>query len=113
MKNSDKSIIEKAFEAAFVASDTLTKDFGDDGGACNFDTATIRMAKGERSAPYEKAAKAAGFDTLVSDVGYSRRVFVTPPRIAGQGDARTRQARAIHCALKAYGLDSYIYYQMD
>ena len=105
--------LDAAFKAAAEASDPVTNDFSDQGGACNFDTAIIRPEKGERLTKYQKAAGKYGMHLQSSNWLGSRAIFVYPAKIAGQGNAQTKQAEAIANALKAHGLTAMVYYQMD
>lgn len=111
--SSEKIDLDAAFKAAAEAADPRANDFGDDGGACNFDTAVIRPKRGQRIKPYQAAAAKYGMRVESFQWMSSRAWRVFPARYAGQGIKRSKQAEAISRALKEHGMDSTVYCQMD
>lgn len=83
----------------------------EDGGTCNFDSATLNL-RGWRSAKVKAAAKAAGVGCSVWNLyGSKRYVFSIPG--CGQANAKTAAAEAMREALQLSGYDAGMYYQMD
>lgn len=90
----------------------------DDGGTCNFDSPVLYMPKGTRETTMDKIGLRAG----VSFMKWESRPFASGDRSAwlifgdfmnGQGNRRSRIAEAFAASLKADGIESDVYFQMD
>lgn len=105
--------LKKALEKAIaVAQKAKTND---DGGTCNFDSPTLDYRA-------MKMSKAKAIETIESVglrcfewTGWGGRILglVICGCFAGQANCRTRMAEAFHESLKADGIASGMYYQMD
>lgn len=83
----------------------------DDGGTCNFDSATLYL-KGWNRNKVEQAARAAGVGFFVWNL-WGSKSFVFPIRGVGQGNANTATAEAMREALAGMGYDAGMYCQID
>lgn len=83
----------------------------EDGGACNFDAATLYL-KGWNRAKVEQAAKDAGVGCHLWNL-WGSKSFVFPIPGTGQGDARSAAAEAMEASLKDAGYTAGMYYQID
>ena len=83
----------------------------EDGGTCNFDSASLCLPRWS-FAKVEQAAKEAGTNCFKwKAFGHTRLVF--RPDTRGQGNARSRNAEAMTAALSKMGYDALDYCQMD
>lgn len=98
--------LRKAAEAGREAAKA-----SDDGGTCNFDSATLYL-KGWNREKVEQAARAAGVGFFVWNL-WGSKSFVFPLRGVGQGNANTAAAEAMRDALKDMGYDAGMYCQID
>ena len=80
----------------------------EDGGTCNFDSPAIYLPKWRKSL-VEQAAREAGCGCFDISTG----CFLFMPDTGGQGNARTRNARAMTNKLKELGYKASVHYQMD
>lgn len=84
----------------------------EDGGTCNFDSPTLILPRW-RKALVKQAAEEAGTSCFEwKSFGISGE-FVFTPHARGQGNARTRNARAVMNMLKTMGYDASMYYYID
>lgn len=98
--------LRKAAEAGREAAKS-----SDDGGTCNFDSATLYL-KGWNREKVEQAARAAGVGFFVWNL-WGSKAFVFPIRGVGQANANTAAAEAMREALKGMGYDAGMYCQAD
>lgn len=105
--------LKKARAKAMVAG-----VLSDDDGTCNFDSPVLYMPKGTHKTTMDKIGLRAG----VSFMKWESRPFAGADRSAwlifgdfmiGQGNRRSRSAEAFAASLKADGIKSDTYYQMD
>ena len=82
----------------------------EDGGTCNLDSAVFWPGRTKKEV-IEAAAAESGVDCFISEWFGRRCVFVCIG--SGQGNRRSRMAKAAYESLKLSGLDASIYYQMD
>ena len=102
--------LTEIFKAARAAA--MAQSNGDDGGTCNFDSATfeprsIRLSDAE----ILQAASAAGVHAHFGKWMKSNTCWVCCSQ--GQANRRTRMAEAFNSSLKASGIKACMYYQMD
>ena len=96
---------------ALAAGKAAETENPEDGGTCNFDSASISLPRW-RSSLVEQAAAEAGTGCFTwSLFGGSR--FVFSPDTRSQGNARSRNAEAMTEALRSMGYDAMDYSQMD
>lgn len=105
------SRVEKFAKALSVAKAEAMK-FADieDGGTCNFDSATVRL-EGWRATDVEKACEIAGVHCYKFAGKYYRPWHICYTH--GQGDRRSRMAEAFNESLIASGYDSGMWYATD
>ncbi len=96
--------------AALAAGRAAEDADPEDGGTCNFDSAAVCLPRWPLS-KVRQAAKEAGTDCFVWELG--RKHYVFRPDTRGQGNARSRNAEAMVAALQALGYDAMDYCQMD
>ncbi len=82
----------------------------EDGGSCNFDSATVRLY-GWKEADVKKACEMAGVDCYKFEGRYYRPWHIG--YTSGQGNRRSRMAEAFSDSLKASGYDSGMWYAAD
>ena len=95
-----KTAAEEARRAAYSV---------DDGGTCNFDSATIRLPRW-RHENVKEAAKRVGLGCWYDTTG--KRWIIGVPVLC-QGDRRTEQAEAMSRVLSNLGYSAGMYHQMD
>ena len=83
----------------------------DDGGTCNFDSATLYLPRWNKE-KVEIAAKTAGVGCSVW-TSFTKCCFIFSIPGVGQGFRRTKAAEAMHDFLEERGYDAGMYYQMD
>lgn len=83
----------------------------DDGGTCNFDSATLYL-RGWNSKKVEQAAREAGVGFFIWNL-WGSKSFVFPIPGTAQGNARTEAAEAMRESLKGMGYDAGMYCQAD
>lgn len=83
----------------------------EDGGTCNFDSASIALPRWA-AAKVEQAAKEAGTSCWKWSL-YGNARFVFSPNTNGHANARSRNAEAMAEALRSMGYDTFEYCQMD
>lgn len=106
----DTAAIITAFREAVAAGHA--SDHGDQRGACNFDTAYIRVPGMRTKQAMEIIAALKDDDITVLNDSRSGRVL-TLLCFDGQGTQRTRMAEAACQKLKECGLDAYMQWCMD
>lgn len=100
-----------ALEAAICKAEQDSQKYADteDGGTCNFDAPKIRL----KATPRQLAA----MDWRVYKIGRKQpdgfQWYEIGIYLSGQGNRRTRMAKAAAESLKASGYESGVYYQMD
>lgn len=99
--------LRRALEAAQAAYNANPED----GGTCNFDSASLGLPRWN-AAKVEQAAEEAGTSCFTWSIFGSKR-FVFNPRVPAQGNARSRAAEAMTKALKDMGYDAMDYCQAD
>jgi hypothetical protein len=82
----------------------------EDGGTCNFDSATVRLA-GWREADVKKACDIAGVNCYKFTGRYFRPWHIG--YTSGQANRRSRMAEAFSESLRASGYDSGMWYAAD
>lgn len=97
---------------ALEAGRQAQKQNPEDGGSCNFDSASINLPRW-RSALVEQAAAEAGTRCFDWSLFGSRRYVFIPDHGGAQGNARSRNAEAMTAALRSMGYDAMDYSQMD
>lgn len=97
---------------ALLAGKSAEQANPEDGGTCNFDSPTLILPRW-RKALVKQAAEEAGTSCFEwKSFGISGE-FVFSPLTGGQGNARTRNAKAVMNMLKTMSYDASMYYQMD
>ena len=96
---------------ALEAGRTAEKANPEDGGTCNFDSASICLPRWN-AAKVAQAAKEAGTDCF-DWILFGGRRYVFHPDSNAQANARSRNAEAMTKALKAMGYDAMDYCQAD
>lgn len=99
--------LKKALKAGIDAE----HDNPEDGGSCNFDSASISLYRWNEKL-VERAAEEAGTKCFKWNL-YGNARYVFNPKTHGQGNARSRNAEAMTKALKVMGYDAMDYSQMD
>lgn len=93
---------------AGLAAETANPE---DGGASNFDAASLYLPRWAKNKIYQAAQEAGTICTTWELCG--RRRYVFEPHTHGQGNARSRNAEAITAVLRSMGYDAYNYRQID
>lgn len=98
--------LKKALEAGRKAE----KENPEDGGTCNFDSASLYLPRWIAS-KVEQAAEESGTHAHIWESGIKR--FIFSPDTRGQANARSRNAKAMTEALRAMGYCALDFCQMD
>ncbi len=99
--------LKKALDAGRAAEDANPED----GGTCNFDSAALSLPRWTAE-KVKQAAKEAGTGCFIWNC-YGSKLFVFGPDSRAQGNARSRNAKAMTAALRSMGYDAMDYCQMD
>ena len=99
--------LKKALEAGRTAEDANPED----GGTCNFDSASLSLPRWNAE-KVKQAAKEAGTGCFIWNC-FGSRQFVFSPNTSAQANARSRNAAAMTAALRSMGYDAMDYCQMD
>lgn len=83
----------------------------EDGGSCNFDSASLYLPRWNTE-KVEQAAKEAGTNCFKWKL-FGKTRYVFRPDTCGQGNARSRNAEAMTAALHKMGYDAFNYCQAD
>lgn len=103
-----KEALIKAKEAAMAAK---TEDYG---GTCNFDSPVLLYKEmGYNRNQTISLIESLGMMAWEPSSSYWKGCIVISGVTAGQGFCRTRMAEAFAKSLKASGIESGVYYQMD
>ncbi len=97
--------------AALAAGRSAEDDDPEDGGACNFDAASLALPRWKESLVRQAAAEAG--TGCFSWVLFGSKRYVFTPNTRSQGNARTRNAEAMTAELRRRGYDALDYSQMD
>ena len=89
----------------------LEDDDPEDGGACNFDAASLLLPRW-KEALVEQAAEEAGTGCFTWSL-FGKKRFVFRPNTNGQANARSRNAEAMTDALARMGYQAFCYQQLD
>ena len=108
LKGRYKKLAEDLKEAKAYGMDHAGDD---DGGTCNFDSATLYLPRWNKE-KVEIAAKTAGVGCSVW-TSFTKCCFIFSIPGVGQGFRRTKAAEAMHDFLEERGYDAGMYYQMD
>jgi hypothetical protein len=110
----DTTKIVAAIKDAAAAARFADPGRDEDGGTCNFDAAFV-CAKGMRLAQIREITEASKPECLVfhSDHSLYGRILMLGGCTEGQANRRTVMAEAAGKSLKAAGIESGMYYQMD
>lgn len=111
--NEKYEALKKALERAKIVADMAWQE--DDGGTCNFDSPTLDYrAMGMSKKKAMETIEEAGLSCSEWH-GYRGCILglVICGMTKGQGNCRTAMAEAFHKSLKADGIESDMYYQMD
>lgn len=109
--NEKYDALRKALEKAKIIADNAFQE--DDGGTCNFDSPTLdyrAMGMSKKKAVETIEQTGLWCSEWKSYVGC---MLVIRGMTKGQGNCRTAMAEAFHKSLKADGIASSMYYQMD
>ena len=98
-------------KAALAAGRTVEDDDPEDGGACNFDAASLLLPRW-KEALVEQAAQEAGTGCFTWSL-FGKKRFVFRPNTNGQANARSRNAEAMTDALARMGYQAFCYQQLD
>lgn len=97
--------------AALRAGQAMEAENPEDGGTSNFDAASLLLPRWTKSKIYQAAREAGTVCTTARLYGQCRYVF--EPHTHSQGNARSRNAKAMTDALRSMGYEAYNYYQID
>lgn len=98
-------------KAALAAGRAVEDDDPEDGGACNFDAASLLLPRW-KEALVEQAAEEAGTGCFTWSL-FGKKRFVFRPNTNGQANARSRNAEAMTDALARMGYQAFCYQQLD
>lgn len=98
-------------KAALAAGRAVEDDDPEDGGACNFDAASLLLPRW-KEALVEQAAEEAGTGCFTWSL-FGKKRFVFRPNTNGQANARSRNAEAMTDALARMGYQAFCYQQFD
>lgn len=111
--NAKKELIKNYAEAIKQAENAAQKaNTGEDGGACNFDSALIEL-EGWSKKDIQKLEKESGLEIGAKMSGYWKNCCRIDFSYKGQADNRSRMANAAYNILKELKIPTRFYCQMD